>query len=146
AADLAAEVAATLQAPNYCDFLANMWGSTPDHWHDDLQGWDRLRVVVNAMTRMRFCSTGGVMEFRAKGPVDKAPAGCIPWFDVPGRASADHTLICGHWSALGLRIQPGLMALDSGCLWGGALTALRLEDRQVFQLPCRHRVAPAGWD
>jgi bis(5'-nucleosyl)-tetraphosphatase (symmetrical) len=143
---LSDEVQAALMAPNYCDFLANMWGSTPTSWSDDLAGWDRLRVVVNAMTRMRFCSPDGTMEFKAKGPVANAPAGCLPWFDVPGRASADHVVVCGHWSALGLRVEDKLLALDTGCLWGGRLTAIRLEDRRVFQVPCSRQVEPSGWD
>jgi bis(5'-nucleosyl)-tetraphosphatase (symmetrical) len=115
-------------------------------WHDGLAGWDRLRVVVNAMTRMRFCTADGSMEFRAKGPPDRPPPGCLPWFDAPGRASATHTVVCGHWSALGFRQTPNLLALDSGCLWGGALTAIRLDDRRVFQLPCERQVEPSGWD
>ena len=115
-------------------------------WSDGLKGWDRLRVIVNAMTRMRFCSRDGAMEFRSKGPVTSAPPGSLPWFEVPGRASADHAIVCGHWSALGLRIEKKLLALDSGCLWGGSLTAVRLEDRAVFQLPCVRQVEPGGWD
>jgi len=146
AAALSREVEAALQAPNYRDFLANMWGSTPTAWRDDLAGWDRLRVVVNAMTRMRFCTAGGAMEFKAKGPASGAPAGCLPWFEVPNRASADHAIVCGHWSALGLRIEDKLLALDTGCLWGGSLTAVRLEDRRVFQVPCSRQVEPSGWD
>jgi bis(5'-nucleosyl)-tetraphosphatase (symmetrical) len=89
------------------------------------------------MTRMRFCTPAGVMEFRHKGPPERAPEGHLPWFEVPGRASATHTVICGHWSALGFRRRPGLLALDSGCLWGGAMTAVRLEDGRVFQVSCR---------
>ncbi|MDR2000925.1 MAG: symmetrical bis(5'-nucleosyl)-tetraphosphatase [Zoogloeaceae bacterium] len=149
AAALAQEVSAALTAPNYRDFLAHMWGSEPNAWRDDLTGWDRLRVIVNAMTRMRFCTPEGVMEFRApgaKGPPDHGPAGYLPWFDVPHRKSADHHLICGHWSALGFRRQRNLLALDTGCLWGGYLTAVRLEDQQVFQLPCARQVEPKGWE
>jgi bis(5'-nucleosyl)-tetraphosphatase (symmetrical) len=148
ALSLSSEVSAALIAPNYRDFLAHMWGSEPDAWRDDLAGWDRLRVVVNAMTRMRFCTPAGRMEFRApgaKGPPERGPAGCLPWFDVPGRRSADHHVICGHWSALGFRRQHNLLALDSGCLWGGYLTAVRLEDQRVFQLPCTRQVEPGGW-
>jgi bis(5'-nucleosyl)-tetraphosphatase (symmetrical) len=146
ARELAAEVESALIAENYREFLGNLFGSKPSAWDEQLQGWDRLRLIVNAMTRMRFCTREGVIEFRTKGPVDSAPAGCLPWFAVPGRKSTDHTLICGHWSALGLRIEPGLMALDSGCLWGGTLTAVRLEDRKVFQISCPCSVAPSGWD
>jgi bis(5'-nucleosyl)-tetraphosphatase (symmetrical) len=133
---LAAEVEAALQGPRAADFIHHMWGSQPAAWREDLAGWERLRVVVNAMTRMRFCSPAGEMEFHTKGEVAHAPPGYLPWFRVPGRASADHTIVCGHWSALGLRIEPNLLALDSGCLWGRELTAVRLEDRAVFQVPC----------
>ena len=146
---LSDEVTAALTAPDYLDFLANMWGSEPDAWHDGLAGWDRLRVVVNAMTRMRFVTPDGRMEFRApgaKGPPERGPAGCVPWFDAPGRRSADHAIVCGHWSALGFRQMDRLLALDSGCLWGGSLTAVRLEDRRVFQLPCGRAAQPTGWE
>ncbi|MBU1236583.1 MAG: symmetrical bis(5'-nucleosyl)-tetraphosphatase [Gammaproteobacteria bacterium] len=146
---LSDEANAALVASNYRDFLANMWGSEPDTWRDDLAGWDRLRVVVNAMTRLRFCTPEGAMEFRApgaKGPPDRGPAGCLPWFEVPGRRSAGDMVICGHWSALGFRREKNLLALDSGCLWGGCLTAVRLEDRRVFQLPCSRQVEPEGWE
>lgn len=143
---LAEEVHAALNARRYKDFLANMWGSEPVAWSDNLVGWDRLRVIVNAMTRMRFCTLDGAMEFRSKGPPDTPPPGCIPWFDLPQRASADRTLICGHWSALGFRKTDTLLALDSGCLWGGRLTCVRLDDRRIFQLPCPQQTEPAGWD
>jgi len=133
---LAAELEGALAGPDYRDLLANMWGSEPVAWRDDLVGWPRLRVIVNAMTRMRFCTPDGEMEFRSKGLVANAPAGHLPWFQVPGRRSAHDVLVTGHWSALGLRIEPKLLALDSGCLWGGHLTAVRLEDRAVFQVDC----------
>jgi bis(5'-nucleosyl)-tetraphosphatase (symmetrical) len=133
---LAGEVEAALRAENYRDFLANMWGSEPPCWRDDLSGWPRLRVIVNAMTRMRFCSLDGVMEFKVKGELADAPAGYLPWFAVPGRRSADHVLVTGHWSALGLRIEPNLLALDSGCLWGRHLTAVKLPEREVYQVDC----------
>lgn len=133
---LAGEVEAALQGPQYREFIANMWGSQPDSWSEELSGWPRLRVIVNALTRMRFCTAAGVMDFRVKGEVGNAPAGYVPWFEVPGRKSADSIVVAGHWSALGLKITPNLLALDSGCLWGGQLTALRLEDRQLFQVDC----------
>ena len=138
---LAGEVNAALRAPSYAELLANMWGSKPDRWSDDLRGWDRLRVVVNAMTRMRFCTADGVMEFHSKGPAHAGPDGFMPWFVVPHRKSVTHTLLCGHWSALGFMQTPGLVALDSGCLWGGSLTAYRLEDARSFQLSCGVRAA-----
>lgn len=145
ARELGREVELALNAPDYADFLANMWGSEPAEWNDHLCGWDRLRVIVNAMTRMRFCTPDGHMEFRSKGPLDSAPPGYLPWFAVPGRASATHTVVCGHWSALGFRREEKLLALDSGCLWGGYLTAVRLEDRKVFQYHCARSLAPDGW-
>ena len=136
AAALAGEVEAALTGANWREFMANMWGSEPAAWQDGLVGWPRLRVIVNAMTRMRFCSEQGVMDFRVKGEVANAPAGYMPWFQVPGRRSADTVLITGHWSALGLKILPNLLAIDSGCLWGGSLTAVRLKDRVIFQVDC----------
>ncbi len=136
ALSLAAEVEAALRGPEYPAFMAHMWGSEPAAWRDDLVGWDRLRVIVNAMTRMRFCTPEGVMDFSVKGEVTEGPPGYLPWFEAPSRLSADTTLITGHWSALNLRIEDNLLAIDSGCLWGGALTAVRLEDRAVFQEPC----------
>ncbi len=133
---LAGEVEQALQAENYREFLANMWGSEPGAWDSSLTGWPRLRVIVNAMTRMRFCSPAGERGFKAKGELSQAPAGYLPWFEVPGRRSAATVLVTGHWSALGLRLEPNLLALDSGCLWGGKLSALRLEDRALFQVDC----------
>lgn len=133
---LAREVEGALAGPYHSDLLHNLWGSDPDAWRDDLRDYERMRVIVNAMTRMRFCTVGGVMEFKVKGEVAKAPKGYLPWFEVPGRRSADSTVIFGHWSALGLRVEPNLLALDSGCLWGRELTAVRLEDRKVFQVAC----------
>jgi len=133
---LAREVEAALRGPRYRDFLANLYGSEPDRWDESLRGADRLRVIVNAMTRLRFCTDEGAMEFRTKGEATAAPAGYLPWFEIPGRRSASHTVVCGHWSALGLRIAPRLLAIDSGCVWGGRLTAVRLEDRKVTQEPC----------
>jgi bis(5'-nucleosyl)-tetraphosphatase (symmetrical) len=129
---LAREVEAALAAPDYRKFLANMYGSTPDTWSETLRGWDRLRVIVNAMTRMRFCTAEGKLDFRAKGK--EPPRGHRPWFEY--RDGDSETVLCGHWSALGLKMTQRLAALDSGCVWGGALTALRLEDRNLYQVPC----------
>jgi bis(5'-nucleosyl)-tetraphosphatase (symmetrical) len=133
---LAREVEGALAGPYHADLLHNMWGSEPAAWHPDLRDYARMRVIVNAMTRMRFCTLDGQMDFKVKGEVTKAPKGYVPWFEVPGRKSADTTLVFGHWSALGLRVEPRLLALDSGCLWGRELSAVRLEDRAVFQVAC----------
>jgi bis(5'-nucleosyl)-tetraphosphatase (symmetrical) len=94
------------------------------------------------MARMRFCTAQGTIELRTKGGTAKAPPGFFPWFDAPGRASRDHTLVCGHWSTLGLKLRPDLLALDSGCVWGGSLSAVRLEDRKLYQVPCKQCQVP----
>jgi bis(5'-nucleosyl)-tetraphosphatase (symmetrical) len=130
ALSLAKEVESALRADGYRDFLANMYGSKPESWQDALAGWDRLRVIVNAMTRMRFCGPDGTMEFRASGK--EAPAGFQAWYE--GRRD-ETSIVFGHWSALGLVLRPRLAALDTGCVWGGPLTALRLEDRWLVQVP-----------
>ena len=137
AARLAREVQAALVAPHYREFLRNMYGSAPERWSDALTGWDRLRVIVNAMTRMRFCSPAGEMEFRTKGK--DAPPGYVPWFEA--RRKDRQTIVFGHWSALGLKIIDGFAALDCGCVWGGSLAALRLDDRNLYQVPCPRRQA-----
>jgi bis(5'-nucleosyl)-tetraphosphatase (symmetrical) len=131
ALSLAREVERALAGTDYREFLKNMYGSKPDRWDDALSGWDRLRVVVNAMTRLRFCTPEGTMDFRAKGTT--RPPGHVPWYET--RSDAE-TIVCGHWSALGVKLTDKLAALDSGCVWGGQLTALRLEDRALFQVPC----------
>lgn len=136
AAALARETEDLLRSDQCDDFLRTMYGNHPDRWDDGLAGWDRARVVVNAMTRMRVCTPDGVMEFRHKGELANIPAGHVPWFDVPERRSRSHTILFGHWSALGFRRGEGYVALDSGCLWGRALTAFRLEDGKPFHVPC----------
>lgn len=131
----AAEVEAALQAGSYVDFLANMYGNKPSTWRDDLSGYDRLRVITNAMTRLRVCNPNGKMEFAFKGELDSIPKGFMPWFDVPDRQSQDYTIIFGHWSALGLQHRNNVHALDTGCLWGGHLTAMNLETKGITQVP-----------
>jgi bis(5'-nucleosyl)-tetraphosphatase (symmetrical) len=134
---LAGEVAAALRSPAWTAFLAEMYGNQPDRWDDDLRGSARLRCIVNALTRMRFCSTDGTMDFKLKESASAEPGSSLmPWFDVPGRATADVTVVFGHWSALGLRVTPGYIALDSGCVWGGQLSAVCLDDRTVLQVEC----------
>lgn len=131
ALSLAREVEAALAAPNYREFLKNMYGSTPERWSDALGGWDRLRVIVNAMTRMRVCTADGRMDLKAKGKTP--PPGTRPWYEF---RNDREPIVCGHWSAQGLKLTEKLAALDSACVWGGALSALRLEDRTLFQVPC----------
>lgn len=133
---LAAEVESWLRGPDYRSLLRDMYGDRPRHWDDSLVGMERLRVVINAMTRLRVCNADGSMALEYKGEPGDAPGNLLAWFDMPGRASRDHTIVCGHWSALGLQVRDDLLALDSGCVWGRALSAVRLEDRRVFGVPC----------
>ena len=134
------EVERALRAPTYREFLKNMYGSKPEQWSESLGGWDRLRIVVNAMTRMRFCTRDGKMEFQAKGA--KPPPGYLPWYET--RPARELPMVFGHWSQLGLRLDPHVTCLDSGCVWGGSLSALRLEDRALYQVRCRGYQAPEG--
>ncbi|MFS2004856.1 symmetrical bis(5'-nucleosyl)-tetraphosphatase [Duganella sp. CT11-25] len=134
---LAGEVQQMLRGEGLAEFLAEMYGNMPDRWSDDLQGSDRLRCIINAMTRLRFCTADGVMDFKMKesGTAEQG-SGLMPWFEVPGRKSAKETVVFGHWSALGLTLKPHLIGLDSGCVWGGQLSAVCLEDRSLLQVPC----------
>jgi bis(5'-nucleosyl)-tetraphosphatase (symmetrical) len=141
AESLAREVEAALHGDDYTALLARMYGNAPHNWDDGLSGYKRLRVIVNAFTRMRICTNEGEMEFKFKGEVENIPAGYMPWFDIPQRASADSTVIFGHWSALGLLLRKNVIALDTGCLWGGPMSAIRLADRQLFQVSCKNPVA-----
>lgn len=142
ARELAAEVEAALQGPDYRQLLGQMYGDEPDRWDDALQGIARLRVIINAMTRLRMCTREGAMALKFKGEPGDAPRSLVPWFEASGRASRDHTLVVGHWSALGLRITGDLLALDSGCVWGRELTAVRLQDRSVFAVDCPPGAGP----
>lgn len=129
-----AEVEAVLKSSDYTDFLMNMYGNQPDTWSENLIGMERLRVITNAMTRLRVCTAQGAMEFSFKGELDDVPTGLIPWFDVPDRASKDAQVIFGHWSALGLQQRNNVFALDTGCLWGGQLTAMNLATKAITQV------------
>jgi len=139
---LGAEVQQALRGEGYHDFLSNMYGNQPAVWNASLQGVDRLRLITNAMTRLRTCTAQGEMNFKFSGELQNIPSRYMPWFDVPGRRSAGTTIVCGHWSALGLVQRVDLYALDTGCLWGGKLTAMRLEDRAIFQVPCAIEDSP----
>jgi len=136
----ALEVEAALRSDDYATFLDRMYGNSPLNWDEYLAGYKRLRVIVNAFTRMRICTNEGEMEFNFKSEVQNIPDGYLPWFDVPKRASRDATVIFGHWSALGLKVTPNVIALDTGCLWGGPMTAIRLEDRKLYQVSCNNPV------
>ena len=145
AAALAAEVETALRGADYVDFLAHMYGNKPAAWDEALTGYKRLRVITNALTRMRICTDEGEMEFDFKAEQHKIPQGYRPWFDIPGRASCESTVIFGHWSALGLMVAPRAIALDTGCLWGGPLTAIRLEDREIIQVACADASVAKHW-
>lgn len=141
----AAELEAVLRGPDCTDFLAQMYGNEPARWDDGLQGLPRLRVIVNALTRLRFCTADGTMEFDSKEGAHGAPAGFMPWFDVPGRRTAADVIAFGHWSTLGGLHRPDVVALDTGCVWGGCLSALRLQadgQRELLQVRCPQAQTP----
>ena len=123
---LADELQAVLRGNDWVGFLHEMYGNEPPLWSDSLRGAARLRVIVNAFTRLRFCTAQGVMEFETKDSAGAAPAGFMPWFDVPGRRTEGVPIAFGHWSTLGAVNRPDLQALDTGCVWGGCLTAARI--------------------
>jgi bis(5'-nucleosyl)-tetraphosphatase (symmetrical) len=133
----AAEAEAVLQGEEYADFIAHMYGDEPNCWDEGVQGWDRIRFIINAFTRTRYCTAEGVLDFKAKGEPGSQPDGLMPWFEVPGRKSEGMEILFGHWSTLGLYRRKGITALDTGCLWGGLLTAMHLAcDRAIFSVNC----------
>ena len=140
---LAGEVEAVLRGPDWIDFLRHMYGNEPARWDERLSGYERLRCIVNALTRMRLCTADGGMLFDSPDSSLTDPPG-MPWFEVPGRRSAAATVVYGHWSARGLEVQPNRIGLDSGCVWGGQLSAVRLGDRAVFQVACPQYQAPSA--
>jgi bis(5'-nucleosyl)-tetraphosphatase (symmetrical) len=144
---LAGEVQAMLRGPDLGAFLPRMYGNEPARWSDALEGADRWRHVINVLTRIRFVDPrDGTLDFKVKEGADAAPPGLVPWFDVPGRASAGHAVAFGHWSTLGLINRPQLLSLDTGCVWGGSLTAVRVDGgrRDVLQVRCDAARAPGG--
>ena len=144
AAVLSGEVEKMLASAEHDLFLRRLYGDKPARWDDALSGYDRLRVIVNACTRLRFCTADDTMDLSEKRGPAYAPPGFAPWFAHPERKSAAVTVLCGHWSTLDLMLAPNVLMLDSGCLWGGTLTAMRMEDRRVFQVPSRSPIAPAN--
>jgi bis(5'-nucleosyl)-tetraphosphatase (symmetrical) len=139
---LSREVESMLASERHDDFLHHLYGDEPARWDETLRGYDRLRVVVNACTRLRFCAPDDTMELHEKRGPAHTPAGFTPWFAHPERRSAGVNVLCGHWSTLDLMLAPNVLMLDSGCVWGGSLTAVRLGDRRLFQVPGRSPLAP----
>jgi len=140
---LAEEVQSVLRGPHWGDFLRVMYGNQPDRWDPSLRGDDRLRLIVNAFTRLRFIAPDGAMDFTLKEGADTAPPGYQPWFEIAGRRTEQTPVVFGHWSTLGLILRPNLLALDTGCVWGGSLSAVRLEDREIYQVKCPRERDPA---
>ena len=123
----AGDIEAHLRTDHYADFFPHMYGDKPNHWHPRLEGWDRLRVITNTFTRLRFCDANGYADFYQKGHPSKVDGRLMPWFKVPGRRSKGSRIVFGHWSTLGLQRGEDYLCLDTGCLWGGKLTAARLD-------------------
>ena len=143
---LAAEVQTVLGSPEWPDFLRRMYGNLPCAWNEGLRGVERLRVIVNALTRLRFCTPRGEMDFSSSESAAAAPAGLVPWFDVPTRQTRGRLIAFGHWSTLGWMDRPDLLALDTGCVWGGSLSAVRfgatLAEREHLQVRCPQAQQP----
>lgn len=135
---LSAESIRAIRQKDPKNFFESMYGNAPNAWHDDLLGSDRHRVIINALTRLRFCSAQGEMEFATKEGAGAAPEGYMPWFEVPGRATQNTVIAFGHWSTLGLISRPNVIALDTGCVWGGCLSAMRVDGgrRELVQVRC----------
>jgi bis(5'-nucleosyl)-tetraphosphatase (symmetrical) len=143
--ELAAEVQAMLSGPDLADFMPLMYGNEPSRWSETLIGAERWRYVINVLTRARFVhAADGRLDFKLKEGAERAPPGLVPWFDAPGRASAGSPIAFGHWSALGLINRSDLLALDTGCVWGGSLTAVRVDGgrREVIQVRCEPSATP----
>ncbi|MDM0043821.1 symmetrical bis(5'-nucleosyl)-tetraphosphatase [Variovorax dokdonensis] len=144
----AGELERVLRSSHYADFLNEMYGNEPARWDDALEGPARLRFIVNALTRMRFCTEDGRMEFETKDGAADPPKGYMPWFDVPGRRTheAGTVVAFGHWSTLGWKSRPDLISLDTGCVWGGCLSAARigstLAERELIQVKCEQSQRP----
>ena len=146
------EVEQTLRGDHWTELLERMYGDQPERWSESLTGWDRLRVIINCFTRIRYCNRSGRLTMHEKGPPGTQPSDMMPWYAVPERKTRGEAIIFGHWATLQIRdrLAPGygVHHLDTGCAWGGYLTAMRLEDGQRFCVPCsdsvtRHRAAPA---
>jgi bis(5'-nucleosyl)-tetraphosphatase (symmetrical) len=143
---LAEEVEALLRGPDLAGFLRVMYGNEPRRWRDSLAGAERARFVINTLTRIRFCSDEGQLDHDTKDGADAAPPGYHPWFEAPARQTAGQPVAFGHWSTLGLVNRPDLLAIDTGCVWGGTLTAVRVDGgrREVVQVKCAQAQKPGA--
>jgi bis(5'-nucleosyl)-tetraphosphatase (symmetrical) len=143
---LAAEIETALRGDDWCNLLKQMYGNTPAAWSNQLQGTDRQRAIINAFTRMRYCLADGSMDFKNKEGGKTATKDLIPWFDLPQRQTEDTVMVFGHWSTLGLVLRPNLISLDTGCVWGGQLSAVSLcqnpSARRVIQVDCPQQQTP----
>jgi len=129
------EVEAVIRSDNIANFLDHLFGDQPDQWDESLSGDDRLRFIVNVFTRMRYLSPTGRLILEVKGPIGQQPPDHIPWFNAPSKIMPDINLLFGHWAALeGVTHHPHAIALDTGYVWGGALTAYRLDDQRFFRV------------
>ncbi len=136
----AREVEQVLQSTLAREFFRHMYGNKPDRWAESLEGWERLRIITNYFTRMRFCNAKGRLDFSVKGGLDSQPAGFKPWFEHHGKALTKQRILFGHWAALeGEAAHDNVYALDTGCVWGNKLTAMRLEDKQLFSVDSQKR-------
>jgi bis(5'-nucleosyl)-tetraphosphatase (symmetrical) len=143
----ARELETALRGPDYREFLHAMYGNQPGRWSEDLTGMDRLRCITNCLTRLRYCDTEGNLALKAKGPPGSQPAGYLPWYAVPSRASRDERIVFGHWSTLGYLAEDNVWGLDTGCLWGGTLTAIRISRNKPIapiDVPCETVIVPGG--
>ena len=138
----AAEVEQVLRGEDPAAFFQRMYGGEPARWRDELQGWERLRFITNSFTRLRYCTANGAMALDDKGRPGAQVAGLVPWFEAAGRRSADLNIVFGHWSTLGRHQSAGVSCLDTGCIWGGTLSALRLDDGRWFEVACEGACAP----
>jgi bis(5'-nucleosyl)-tetraphosphatase (symmetrical) len=136
----AKETEKVLRGKKYLELLNHMYGNSPTIWHQNLQGWDRHRFIINAFTRMRFCDLEGNLVLDQADKIANTPPGYLPWFKIPWRKTKNIKIIFGHWAALGGETnEPNVIALDTGCVWGGSLTALRLEDGVKFSCRCQSK-------
>ena len=137
--DHSAEVEAVLRSPEAADFLVRAGKTSTRRWRDDRTGMSRLKLITAILTRIRFCDARGKAIWSASGPPGSQPKAYMPWFRHKQRATRDVRMAFGHWAALGVRIKKRYIALDSGCVWGGRLSAFRLEDDTLFQVPGHFR-------